>query len=88
MAWVNFELMRYSVFIEPIDEAEFQGYYYAHVPALDLTTHGQGIDGALAAARELIEAWIAEKKAHGESIPTEAKSHIAHVEIPEALLGP
>ncbi len=53
--------MRYSVFLEPINEPEFQGYYYAHVPALDLTTHGLGPDGALKAAQELAEGWIAEK---------------------------
>ena len=80
--------MRYSVFLEPVNEPGFQGYYYAHVPALDLTTHGRGIDGALAAAKELIEAWIAEKRAHGEPVPTEAKSQIAHVEISDALLRP
>jgi predicted RNase H-like HicB family nuclease len=80
--------MRYSVFLQPVNEPEFQGYYYAHVPALDLTTHGQGIEGALAAAKELIEAWIAEKKAHGEPVPTEAKSQIAHIDIPDALLRP
>jgi predicted RNase H-like HicB family nuclease len=80
--------MRYSVFLEPVNEPEFHGYYYAHVPALDLTTHGQGVEGALAAARELIEAWIAEKRAHGEPVPTEINSQIAHVEIPDALLLP
>ena len=80
--------MRYSVFLDPVSDPEFPGYYYAHVPALDLTTHGQGVDGALAAAKELIEVWIAEKKAQGESVPTEAKSQIAHVEIPDALLRP
>lgn len=55
-------IMRYSVFLEPVNEPQFQGYYYAHIPTLDLTTHGQGIEGALAAAQELIEAWIAEKR--------------------------
>jgi predicted RNase H-like HicB family nuclease len=78
--------MRYSVFLEPVNEPEFHGFYYAHVPALDLTTHGHGIEGALAAAKELIEAWIAEKKARGEPVPTEVNSQIAHVEIPDALL--
>jgi predicted RNase H-like HicB family nuclease len=78
--------MHYSVFIEPINEPEFQGYYYAHIPTLDLTTHGQGIEGALAAAQELIEAWIAEKRAHGEPVPTEGRSLMAQVEIPDALL--
>jgi len=53
-------IMRYSVLLEPINEPEFQGYYYADIPTLDLTTHGQGIEGAIAAAQELIEAWIDE----------------------------
>ena len=57
--------MRYSVFLEPVNEPELPGYYYAHIPTLDLTTHGQGIEGALAAARELIEAWIDEKRPGG-----------------------
>ena len=78
--------MRYSVLLEAINEPEFQGYYYAHIPTLDLTTHGQGIEGALKAAQELVEAWIAEKQAHGEAVPAETKSLIAHIEIPDALL--
>jgi predicted RNase H-like HicB family nuclease len=81
-------VMRYSVLLEPINEPEFQGYYYAHIPTLDLTTHGQGIEGAIAAAQELIEAWIGEKRSRGESVPIEAKSLIAQVEIPDALLRP
>jgi len=80
--------MRYSVFLDPVNEPEFQGYYYAHIPTLDLTTHDQGIEGALAAARELIEAWVAEKRAHGEPVPVEEKSLIAQVEVPDALLRP
>jgi predicted RNase H-like HicB family nuclease len=55
-------IMRYSVLLEPVNEPEFQGSYYAHIPTLDLTTHGQGIEGAIAAAQELIEAWIGEKR--------------------------
>ena len=74
-------IMRYSVLIEPINEPEFAGYYYAHVPTLDLTTHGQGIEGAIAAAQELIEAWVEEKRSRGEKVPVEAKSLIAQVEI-------
>ena len=45
--------MRYSVVLSPVPESEFDGYYYAHVPTLDLTTHGKGIEGALAAAQDL-----------------------------------
>lgn len=78
--------MRYSVFLEPLTEAEFQGYYYAHIPTLDLTTHGQGLEGALAAAQELVEAWIAEKHAHGENIPVESMSLIAQIEVSDAIL--
>ncbi len=80
--------MRYSVLIESVNETGFEGYYYAHVPTLDLTTHGQGIEGALRAAKELVEAWVAEKRAHGETIPTERQSVIAHIEVADAILRP
>jgi predicted RNase H-like HicB family nuclease len=81
-------VMRYSVLLEPINEPDFQGYYYAHIPTLDLTTHGQGIEGAIAAAQELVEAWVQEKRSHGEKVPVEAKSLIAHVDIPDAVFRP
>ncbi len=77
--------MRYSVLLEAINEPDFEGYYYAHIPTLDLTTHGEGVEGALAAAQELVEAWIGEKQAHGESVPVERKSLIAHVDIYVAM---
>ena len=79
--------MRYSVFLEPVKEPEFQGYYYAHIPTLDLTTHGPGLEGALKAAQELVESWIAEKRAHGETVPVESKSLIAPIEVSDALLS-
>src|SRR6476646_4254730 len=81
-------VMRYSVLLEPVNEPEFQGYYYAHIPTLDLTTHGQGIEGAIAAAQELIEAWVEEKRSRGESVPVETKSLVAQVEISDAVLRP
>ncbi|MBM4255767.1 MAG: type II toxin-antitoxin system HicB family antitoxin [Deltaproteobacteria bacterium] len=80
--------MRYSVLLEPIQDPGFQGYYYAHVPTLDLTTHGQGVEGTLSAARELVEAWITEKHAPGESIPSDTTALIGHIEIPDAVLTP
>ena len=80
--------MYYSVVLDPIDESEFEGYYYAHIPTLDLTTHGKGVEGALAAAQELVEAWITEKRAHGEAVPMEARPIIAHIEITDAVLSP
>ena len=79
--------MQYSVIIDAIDEPGFAGYYYAHIPALDLTTHGQGVEGAVAAARDLAEAWISEKRSRGESIPQESGALIARLEISDAVLS-
>jgi len=57
-------LMQYSVLIEAVTDSGFpDGYYYAHIPSLGLTTHGFGIEGAKIASRDLIGLWIAEKKA-------------------------
>jgi hypothetical protein len=58
--------MRYSVLLEPVEEAGFEGFYYAQIPVLDLTTHGLGVEGALVAARDLAEAWVAERRSHGD----------------------
>jgi predicted RNase H-like HicB family nuclease len=80
--------VRYSVLIAAVNEAGFEGYDYAHVPSLDLTTHGLGIEGAPPAAQELVEAWVAEKRAHGEAIPTERHSVIAQSEVGDAILRP
>ena len=80
--------MRYSVLLEPIREPEFSGFYYAHIPTLDLTTHGQGVEGALAAAHELVEVWVTEKRACGEVIPIETTALIGHIEVSDALLTP
>jgi predicted RNase H-like HicB family nuclease len=79
--------MRYAVLLEPIHEVGFEGFYYAHIPTLDLTTHGQGIEGALVAARELVEVWISEKRAQGETIPSDAATVIGHIEVSDALLA-
>ena len=80
--------MRYSVFLEPIEEQGFEGYYYAHVPALDLTTQGLGVEGALDAARDLVELWVAEKRAHGEAVPEEKRSLVAQIEVADAVQSP
>ena len=51
--------MKYGILLEKISEGEFpDGYFYAHVPTLGLTTHGEGIEGALEAAKYLISLWI------------------------------
>jgi predicted RNase H-like HicB family nuclease len=42
--------MTYGILVEKTESADLPpGYYYAHVPALGLTTHGEGIEGARAA---------------------------------------
>ena len=54
--------MTYTVVYEQISDPSFPaGYYYAHIPSLDLTTHGLGIDGAKNAAIDLVKLWIEEK---------------------------
>jgi len=63
------DTLRYTVVIEPTHEADHPGWFYAHVPALDLTTHGEGVEGALAAAHDLIHGWIAELRAAGKPVP-------------------
>ena len=62
------------------------GYYYAHVPALGLTTHGEGIEGARAAAKELVTLWLSEKKAAGESFGLPSEFFFSTIEISESAL--
>ena len=74
--------MRYAVMLERLPEEEgMPGYYYAHVPALSLTTHGLGMEGALEAARDLVSLWNEEKRAHGESVAARSEAILATVEV-------
>ena len=74
--------MRYSVLVEPVEESEnLPGFYYAHVPSLGITTHGNGVEGALTAARDLIHLWVEEKKAAGERPAPARESLLATVEV-------
>lgn len=77
---------RYTVIIEPTNEPDQPGWFYAHIPALDLGTHGLGIEGALAAARELVTGWIAERQSRGEVVPTESTGLVGQIEIPDDAL--
>ncbi|MBI3195208.1 MAG: hypothetical protein HYZ34_12200 [Ignavibacteriae bacterium] len=79
--------MIYSILYEKITDASFEGYYYAHIPVLDLTTHGLGIEGAKEAARDLIHLWIEEKKANDEPVKLQAESFFSNIEIEDAVLG-
>jgi predicted RNase H-like HicB family nuclease len=62
-------IMSYLVIFEQIIDGSMPpGYYYAHIPAVGLTTHGMGIEGARRAAEDLVQLWIAEKTANNEKI--------------------
>ncbi|PKL09363.1 MAG: hypothetical protein CVV51_04300 [Spirochaetae bacterium HGW-Spirochaetae-7] len=77
---------RYSILFEEITDPGFpDGWYYAIVPMLNLTTHGKGIEGARAAVMDLLQLWFAEKQAHGEEIPVEPAVFFTQVDIPDAL---
>jgi len=78
--------MTYTVIYEKITDGSLpDGYYYAHLPTLDLTTHGLGIDGAKEAAKDLLKAWIEEKLSNGEKVPTEDETLISQIEIKDAV---
>jgi predicted RNase H-like HicB family nuclease len=79
--------MTYSIVLERITEPGFpEGYYQAYVPRLGLATHGLGVEGARAAARELVALWVSEKRAQGETVPAETDSVFATLEISEDAL--
>ncbi|MDE0228158.1 MAG: hypothetical protein OXH96_15955 [Spirochaetaceae bacterium] len=50
--------MQYSVTLDLIDEPGFEGYYR--------------IEGAVAAARDVAELWVAENHSRGEPVPQES----------------
>lgn len=80
--------MTYTIIYQKINEKDFPpGYFYAHIPVLDITTHGEGIDGAKEAAKDLIKLWIEEKRAAGEEFITENETFISKVEIEDALFS-
>jgi predicted RNase H-like HicB family nuclease len=79
--------MSIGVLFEKIHEPGFaDGWFYAHVPSLGLTTHGEGIDGARKAALDLVSLWLAEKKAHGEPMPEASEVLFSTLEISEDAL--
>lgn len=80
--------MTYTVIYEKLNDSSFpEGYFYTHIPAFDLTTHGLGIEGAKKAAKDLLKIWIEEKRANGEKIPVEEESFYSKIEIKDALFS-
>lgn len=60
--------MYLPILYEKITDREFPvGFYYAHLPSLGLTTHGQGIEGAKAAALDLISVWTIKENSQKNS---------------------
>ncbi len=74
--------MKYTIMFEKISETSFPpGYYYAHIPTLDLTTHGLGIEGAKEAAKDLIKLWLEEKREAKEIVKSEEEFLISTVDV-------
>jgi predicted RNase H-like HicB family nuclease len=79
--------MTYGILLEKIEGTELPpGFYYAHVPALGLTTHGEGIEGARAAAEDLVKLWLSEKRASGETVDVPSEFFFSTIEISESAL--
>lgn len=79
-------MVRFSVLFAEIREPGFPaGWYDAHVPTLGLTTHGEGLEGARRAVTDLLELWLAEKRANGEDIPGEQPFFFSQIEVPNAI---
>jgi len=79
--------MTYAILFERMSENDGPaGSFYAHIPALDLTTHGDGIDGARTAALDLLKLWIVEKRSAGETVPHPTEFLFSTVEIPDDAL--
>jgi predicted RNase H-like HicB family nuclease len=69
LANYNSFAMTYGVVFEKIRETGISSdSYYAHIPALGLTTHGESIEGSRAAALDLLKAWLAAKREAGEQL--------------------
>ena len=79
--------MSYGILFEPVADKEFPaGHYYAHIPSLGLTTHGLGVEGARKAARDLVEQWIAEKRANHEAVPEPGELFFSTLEVSDDAL--
>jgi predicted RNase H-like HicB family nuclease len=79
--------MNFAVMFEKVQDSGFPtGYYYAHIPSLNLTTHGLGIEGARTAATDLLQLWVAEKRANGETVAAPSEPLFSTLELPDDAL--
>ena len=76
--------MNYGILFERISEPGIDSdQFYAHIPSLGLTTHGNGIEGARQAAHDLVTLWIAEKRANGETVPPPGEFFFSTLQLNE-----
>ena len=66
----------YTVVYERAEE----GGYYAHVPALDLTTEGETLREAKRMARDGIEGYLEAAKLLGKPVPRDVRTE--RIEVP------
>jgi predicted RNase H-like HicB family nuclease len=79
--------MNVCILFEKVADKDFpDGYYYAHVPSLGLTTHGLCAEGARQAASDLARLWLAEKKAQGDPMPVPAEILFATLDVSDDAL--
>ena len=80
--------MKLALVFEPVTDPNFPpNYFYAHLPTLGLTTHGEGISGARASAEDLAKLWLAEKSANGEAIESSQDCLFGTLDISEDALS-
>ncbi len=79
--------LNFGILLERIEDKELpRGHFYAHIPSLGLTTHGLGIEGALEAARDLLQQWIAKKRGNHEAVPGPGELFFSTLELSEDAL--
>jgi len=73
--------MQIPVLYKKIIEEGFEGQYYAYIPTLGLTTQGIGIDGAKAAALDLVRLWIDDQAESDKLIRQNSEVLFSNLEV-------
>ena len=71
------ETRRYTVVYEPAEG----GGYYAHIPALEMTTEGESLADAKEMARDAIDGYIEAAKTIGKPLPEETEVESLEVTV-------
>ena len=70
----------FTVVYQPVPVNEGAGYY-AHIPALEITTEGETLDEAKEMARDAIECYVETARAISRPIPQEVTSETMEVAV-------